>query len=285
MKTLLIIGASGFFGQSILNYLLDFKDSKKKINKIILFSRNKFQNRELLKKLSKKFKVIEINSNILYANKLPLASYVIYTAIASNYDQDYLSVKNYCSLAKKYHKKSLILYVSSGAVYGKQTKNRDFNENYLNRYKKVNYRDSYKEKYSNVKLKNEQLFQKLGFSGLNVSIARCFSVVGEFIPRNSIYVIGNIIQNLLDKKDILISANYKIFRSYMFSHDLANWLLKILYYSNTKCPIFNVGSDDMISIHKIANLLSKKYKLNLRLPKKISKNKFDKYIPNILNIN
>lgn len=282
MKSLLIIGGSGFFGKSILNYFSNLK-KKKKIDKIIIYSRRKFKNRQLIKKLKKFFLIREINKNLLKVKNLPKADYVIYTAIIdNNYDKDHLSVKNYCYLAKKYHKNSLILYVSSGAVYGKQKKTTNsFNENYLQYKRKKNFGDNYKEKYSSIKLKNEKLFKKLGAFGLKVSIARCFNVVGEFVPRNSNFVIGNIIQNILDKKNITIKANYKVIRSYMYSDDLARWLLKILYSSNINCPIFNVGSDDPVSIHKLADFLAKKYKLKVEKSDKISNIIIDKYLPNI----
>ena len=68
----------------------------------------------------------------------------------------------------------------------------------------------------------------------------------------------------------------------MYEEDLVRWLLKILNYSNKNCPIYNVGSDKAISISKLANLLSRKYNLNVNLNSiKISEKKLDKYVPNI----
>jgi nucleoside-diphosphate-sugar epimerase len=58
------------------------------------------------------------------------------------------------------------------------------------------------------------------------------------------------------------------------------WLLKILDNSNNQCPIYNVGSDNKVLIHKIADVLAKKYNLNVLGPK-ISSKKIDNYIPNI----
>ena len=51
----------------------------------------------------------------------------------------------------------------------------------------------------------------------------------------------------------------------MHEEDLVRWLLKIINYSNKNCPIYNVGSDNAISISKLANLLSRKYNLNVNL--------------------
>ncbi len=281
MKTLLIIGGTGFFGNSILSYFSNSKILKRKFNKIIVISRNKLATFRYTKKLKKNYSVIKINCDILKLKKLPKADYVIYAAILKNYRDDYLAVKKYTKLAKLYHSKSKILYTSSGAVYGQQSnKIKGFKENYLNYNKKINFKKGYKQSYANFKLKSEKLFEKMGNEGLDVSIARCFAFVGEYLPLNSNFVIGNIIQNILDGASIKINANYKIFRSYMYADDLVKWLLKILHNSNTKCPIYNVGSDQGTDIRKLAFNLSRKYKLDIKFEKIVS-NFEDRYVPSI----
>jgi nucleoside-diphosphate-sugar epimerase len=281
LKTLLIIGGTGFFGNSILSYFSNSKILKRKFNKIIVISRNKLATFRYTKKLKKNYSVIKINCDILKLKKLPKADYVIYAAILKNYRDDYLAVKKYTKLAKTYHSNSKILYTSSGAVYGEQpNKIKGFKENYLNYNKKINFKKGYKQSYANFKLRSEKLFEKMGNEGFNVSIARCFAFVGEYLPLNSNFVIGNIIQNILDGASIKINANYKIFRSYMYADDLVKWLLKILHNSNTQCPIYNVGSNDKISIHQVANILAKKYSLKIDA-EKLSLKKIDNYMPSI----
>jgi len=281
-KSLLVIGGTGFFGKSIVKYLSNNSLLNIKINKIFILSRRKLELAIYNKKLKKKFKIIKINSNILTIKSLPKADYVIYAAILKNYKNDHKAVKNYLNLAKKNNLKSKILYISSGAVYGKQPETyKGFKENYLQFNNKISFKKSYKKEYSEIKLKNEKLFQQFGKAGAKVSIARCFSFVGPNLPLNATYVIGNIINNILRNKNIIIKANYKIIRSYMYSDDLVKWLFKILENSNTRCPIYNVGSDDAVSIHTLADILAKKYKLKVKKPIKISNLITDKYIPNI----
>jgi nucleoside-diphosphate-sugar epimerase len=282
-KSILIIGGTGFFGQSIIKYLSTKNFLNLQINKIFILSRGKLKVTIYSKKLRKKFKVIKLNSNILTVKNLPKVDYVIYAAILKNYQNDHKAVKNYLDLAKRDHLKSKILYISSGAVYGKQLNtNLGFRENYLKLNKKINFKNSYKTEYSKIKRKNEILFEKFAKKGSKVSIARCFSFVGEFLPTNSHYVVGNFIKNILNNKNINIKATYQVIRSYMHEEDLVRWLLKILVHSNKNCPIYNVGSDRFISIHKLANLLSKKYNLNMDFDNaKILKKKFDIYVPNI----
>ena len=282
-KSLLIIGGTGFFGKSILKHLSINNCAYININKIFILSRGKLKLAIYNQKLKKKFKVIKINSNILTVKNLPTVDYVIYAAILKNYKNDNKAVNKYLDLAKKYHLKSKILYISSGAIYGKQSSSIvGFKENYLKFNNKISFKRGYKTEYSNTKMKNEKSFRRFAKIGAKVSIARCFSFVGEFLPRNSQYILGNFIKNILNNQNLNIKADYQIIRSYMYEEDLVIWLLKILNSSNKNCPIYNVGSDNAISIYKLATLLAKKYNLNVDFYNiKISKKNFDKYVPNI----
>lgn len=281
MKTLLIIGGTGFFGHSLLKFFSNSKSLKKEFKKIIIISRNKLQKYDYLKQLKKNYKVTKINCDVRNLKKIPTADYVIYAVILNHFKQDYLAVKNYTHLALKYHKHSKILFTSSGAVYGKQnTKGQKIKEDFL-LYNKVNkYKSSYKSSYSYYKLKSEKLFQDLALQGLKVSVVRCFAFVGEFLPLNSHFVIGNIIQSILQKREIKINAQYKIYRSYMYADDLVRWLIKIVKNSDKSFNVYNLGSDDEVSIQKLASLLSKKYNLKASIPK-ITLKMADHYVPNV----
>ena len=283
-NSLLLFGGTGFIGQSILKYFLKNIYLKKKINKIIIISRYQPKIDKFYKKLKKSYDIIKINSDISKLKKIPYADYVIYAAILKNYKKDNKAFVHYLNLAKKYHLNSKILYLSSGAIYGVQKKVEGFKENYLKFNKQINFNNTskYKIEYSYIKSKNEEIFKEFAKKfKTKVSIARCFSFTGEHLPLSSKYVLGNIIKNILNNEDIKVKSNYKVIRSYMYSDDLVKWLLKIINNSNDNCPIFNVGSDDHISIHELANMLSKKYDLNIDFKDKILNKKSDIYVPNI----
>lgn len=183
-KSLLLIGGTGFLGQSILKYLLNTNFKKKRISKIIILSRHKLKNNNFFTRLKKKFQIIKINRSILKLKKLPYADYVIYATLLNNYNHDYKAIQHYSILAKKFHQESRIIYLSSGAVYGKQPNSiKKVKEKYLEFNKIIKFQNGYKKEYSKTKLKNEKIFKKLAHYGLKVSIARCFTFVGEFLPK------------------------------------------------------------------------------------------------------
>lgn len=283
-KSLLIIGGTGFFGKSILDYFANYINLKKKIQKILIISRKNCR-LDILDIIKKNYEFKKINEDILTLKKFPAADYIIYCALLKNLKKDHLALKKFIYIAKKNYKKSKILYISSGAVYGKQPINiKKIKESYFDS-KKINnyYKNGYKKEYSIIKTKNEKIFSELKKYRIKISIARCFAFVGRFIPRNSNYVVGNFIENVLKNQDLLILSDYRIFRSYMYADDLSRWLIKIVENADEKCPIYNVGSDDLISIQKLGNILAKKNNLNCLIKKDYKKN-YDLYVPNINKI-
>lgn len=280
MKTLLIIGGTGFFGKSFLECFVKNRLKNFGVTKIIILARK-------VEKFKTSFPLL-INKNveILKADisklkKIPFADYVIYCAINYDNKEDYKAVCNYYNLAKKYHLKSRLLYTSSGAVYGQQPKIiKRIKENYLLKNKRLYFYNNNKNIYSMTKLKNEEIFKKLGKIGIKVSIARCFAFVGKYLPRDSNFVVGNFIQNILNKEKIEVKSTHNVIRSYMHEYDLVVWLFKILKRANINCPIYNVGSDQEVNIRKLALYLSNKYKLPIKL-KKIKSNIEDRYLPSI----
>ena len=106
-KTLLIIGGTGFFGKSIIDYIFRYR-SFKNINRILLLSRG-VSPIKISSKLNRKIKIINIYGNIVNLKKIPYADYVIYCSIIHDYKKDYKAVCNYYKLAKKYHSESQIL--------------------------------------------------------------------------------------------------------------------------------------------------------------------------------
>ncbi len=278
---LLILGANGFFGKSILEYLyLNKSFYKKKFKTITVSSRRTNKINKILKKLKIFFNIVYLKEDIFKIKKLPNAQYIIYCILLKNIKRDFKAVQHFSVLLKELKNKTQIVFTSSGAVYGdKLSENKKVKEN-INLNKKFNLLDPKKKRYAYFKLKSEKVFEKLSKKGFKISILRCFAFVGVNLPRNKNFVIGNFINKILSSKKLIVKSKNEVIRSYMHQDDLAKWILTILLSNKKKFDIYNVGSDDPISIHKLAEILCKKYKIKSTSnfnPSDIT----DYYLPNI----
>ena len=66
----------------------------------------------------------------------------------------------------------------------------------------------------------------------------------------------------------------------MHADDLVESLIKIALNSNPSCPIFNVGSDQAISIFNLAEEIARKYGVKIIKKEQIDHNNVDRYVPN-----
>ena len=273
MKTLTIVGGSGFIGKSFIEAFNKGLLKNLKIKKLNIICRKPHFLKKIKNLNLKNIKLIK--GDIKKIKSLPRCDIVIYSAettkiknyknkkkITKNHKD---SINNFCKIIKN-KKKTKVLYISSGAIY-------NYLSNKINKFSN----SKYKNIYSKLKIYSENQIKNLG---IKTSIARCFSFVGPWLPRTEHYAIGNFINDGLNKKFINVKENDTAMRSYMYSDDLVYWLAKIAINSKIKCPIYNVGSDQSISIKHLAVLIGKIF----NKPIKSNKNKIkktDRYIPNI----
>jgi dTDP-glucose 4,6-dehydratase len=268
MASLLIIGGSGFFGKSILDGYLRGLLKPWDIDSIIVLSRHASQLRITTPELMHP-SISLVDADISTCGTLPYADYVIHAAASTdvaNYLERPLEEQeniqrgtyNYCELAKKFHLQSKILYVSSGAVYGKQpTWLSRVSENFQSI--SINSVESGKKHYAAAKCEAESLVKKLSEDGVDVKIARCFAFIGKYLPKDKHFAIGNFIRDGQQGKPIKVNSTHKVIRSYMHADDLIIALMKILNFQKRGAEIFNVGSDEEIEVHELANLIAKRF--------------------------
>ena len=275
MKTVTFIGGSGFVGKSFLDAFNRGVLKKLKIKKLNLISRN--INKIQKTKLSLK-NVRLIAGDIGKIKSLPKSELIIYAADSTKIDniknikkfifESKRSINNFCNIVKK-NKKTKVLYLSSGAIY---------------RFSKKNIQNSNslkgKQLYAYLKHYSENEIKKLRQLKMKTSIARCFTFIGPWLPREANFAIGNFLDDVLKNKKINIKTESKVIRSYMYADDLIYWLTKICFNSKLDTPIFDVGSNKPIEIRNLGKLFSRLFKAKIQI-KKIKKKKIDRYIPNI----
>ena len=293
MRSLTIIGGTGFFGKSFIENFKLGKLQKYKIKKIYVISRGK------LKINQHKFKNIEyIIADVKNLKLLPVSDYYIFAATSSNkenyeknirkeIDNITLGIENFLKTVisqKLFYSK--FLFYSSGAVYGKNCSKKKIKENHKILDKNLKKLNKEKKLYALSKIKAEKLIMKVSKKfKLNFSIARCFAFYGNNLPIEGHFFLSKIINSIKNKAIInLNSSNLdNIYRSFMHTDDLIEWSMKIIEKSNPSTPIYNIGSDKYFSLMQFLNFLKKKrYELKFQIEnQKNDKTKTDFYIPDI----
>ena len=277
-KKLLILGSTSFVGKSIIDLLTRSEKYNKLFSQIYLLSRSNKQ--KVSREFKSKFKISFIKGDLSKLKKLPFADFVIYASLSEKISKDLAMMNNYVKLAKKFNKNCKILYLSSGAVNGKQPENKkSLKEDDYSSYK--NFGRSYKQKYAIAKFKNENKLKTLLKKNNSIIIARCFTFVGKHLPLDGKFIIGNIIRKVIQKEIIDIHLRHSVIRSYMHSSDLAKLILILLFKEKEKFGIYNIGSDNRCEMNKLVIKISKKYNLEYKINTKKNNLKRDIYIPNI----
>jgi nucleoside-diphosphate-sugar epimerase len=177
------------------------------------------------------------------------------------------------------------LFISSGAIYGKQSWNVSHIREEDHFKLDINHPNAaYAEGKRIAELYCSTYFHK---NKLPIKIARCFAFVGPYLPLDTHFAIGNFINNILKNEDIIIKGDGSTIRSYMYASDLMIWLWRILLIGEINQP-YNVGSDEAVSIKKLAEKIneisnSKVSVKILGLP--LQKEHIDIYCPSIKKAN
>lgn len=260
-----VTGGTGFFGKALLRHWQRLSDQSAQAGfKATLLSRNpeRFsrENAHLLQGLP----VSLHQGDILDPASLPRPArftHILHAATDSTtgpqltplerYDQIVTGTRNVLDLALETGAKRLLM-TSSGGVYGPQPPGmQKIPETYCGMPDPMEAGNA----YSVGKRTAEHLCALYANRyDLDVVVARCFAFVGQDLPLDVHFAIGNFIRDALHADAIVVGGDGTPVRSYLHQDDLAVWLMTMLHKGQNG-RAYNLGSDEGVSIAELAHLV------------------------------
>jgi UDP-glucuronate decarboxylase len=294
-KTIFITGATGFFGLWLLYVLVELNNIYKCNIRIFALSRDPSifikKNPQLKKHIF--FIKGDIRSFILDDINIDYCFHMATTNAHETFKNEdqinkidllYNGTKNLMQQLIKADVKKII-FTSSGVVYGALESQDHFSEDSFTAPSTIEVSSALAE---GKRLAEYIISYYCKSNQIPFNIARCFSFVGQNLPFDIHYAVGNFINDALNNDEIIIKGTGKDIRSYLFAGDAITWLLKILITPNYN-QIYNVGSGRQISINSLAELVGRLISpnKNIVIENKLKQNdNFMRsiYVPNINKI-
>jgi UDP-glucuronate decarboxylase len=262
--TLFISGGTGFFGKALLRHLISHQGNSERPNHLTLLSRSPENFKSSNPDLASLAGIHFHSGDISLPESLPFNARfdgIIHAATDSTngaalsplirYAQIVDGTRHLLDFAVASGAKRFLL-TSSGGVYGPQPPQMErIPEDYTGMPDPMQVSNA----YSVGKRAAEHLCALYADKyGLEIIVARCFAFVGQDLPLDVHFAIGNFIRDALWANEIIVNGDGSPLRSYLDQRDLANWLIKLLHYGRPG-EAYNVGSGTAISIADLAHLV------------------------------
>jgi UDP-glucuronate decarboxylase len=257
----LVSGSTGFVGQSLLSSI------PYSLRKSILISGVSSQNRNITEC---NFNEIGLTWDVTGVCPLtPSYSIIIHAATPASallnatqpekmFELNVLAMKNIIEFAGRHDVPPIVLFTSSGAVYGDMPQGL---ERIPEGWKREFGSQPLTSAYARGKIEAEAMLQEATEAGKCVGlIARLFAFSGVHLPIDKHFAIGNFVRDVVQSQLITIRSDGSSVRSYMDGHDLAMWLLRIVE-AGSPDEIYHIGSERAISIRDLASLVAARYEL------------------------
>jgi nucleoside-diphosphate-sugar epimerase len=174
------------------------------------------------------------------------------------YRLNVLAMENVIEFAARHQNPPVVLFTSSGAVYGEMP---DHLERFSEGWERPQSSVSLSSAYAQGKVDAEALLTKATLDGkCQGLIARLFAFSGVHLPLDRHFAIGNFVRDAVCGQSITIRGNGSPIRSYMDGQDMSEWIFQIIGSGSPK-EIYHVGSERAISIKDLASLVSNRYEL------------------------
>ena len=279
-KKILITGGGGFLLSYLVFLLILLNNKNKKKVKITII--DKYFN-----KSNKNFKFFKnnnvkiINKDISTLNIKEKYEYIIHGAsIASpvfykkfpieTINSNVNGLLNVLSLNKKNKKLKSLIFMSSSEIYGDpDNKNIPTSENYLGNVSCIGPRACYDESKRLGETISKIFYNKYKFP---IKIVRPFNVYGPGQKLDDGRIMPDIMNSVVNKKDITLYSNGKSTRSFCYISDQIRGILTILF-NGKNGEAYNVGNDKEINIFQLSKLVVKlsKQKIKIKFKKSFDK--------------
>ena len=264
MRTLseptLLVGGSGFVGQSILDLLSQsrnrpdslvcsfFQSSTPKKSQLATWKRWDVSN---ICPLAPEYKIM------IHA-ATPASAVLNATQPEKMFEQNLIAMRNIIEFSGRHEIPPVVLFTSSGAVYGDMPKGFErFPEGWNREAGSMPLASA----YAKGKVEAESMLREATKAGKCIGlIARLFAFSGVHLPLDKHFAIGNFVRDVVETQLITIRSDGSSVRSYMDGHDLARWLLRIIEVGSPD-EIYHIGSERAISIRDLASLVAARYEL------------------------
>jgi nucleoside-diphosphate-sugar epimerase len=148
------------------------------------------------------------------------------------------------------------LLISAGAVYGRQPPElTHVPEEYTGAPDPMDVSDAVHAYGVSKRLAESMAALHGRYADCGVTVARCFSFVGPFMPLDWHFAIGNFIRDALARRPIRLTGDGSPYRSYLYAADLAVWLWTILVDGDPG-RAYNVGSERALTLWDVARIVS-----------------------------
>ncbi len=261
---ILLTGGTGFFGKALLRFFCNQDCSTTDRPTVTILSRCRASFATSYPEFVNQPWLELHEGNICHPDTLPRNTgftHIIHAAADSTmgpqltplqrFDQIVTGTRNLLELAVECGAKRF-LFTSSGAIYGPQPPSLDrIPEEWHGSPDLLNPANAYGE----AKRAAEHLCSLYADQyEMECVIARCFAFVGEDLPLDVHFAIGNFIRDALHKEVITVAGDGSPLRTYLHQDDLAEWLWALLLRGRSG-EAYNVGSDEVVSIAELAHLV------------------------------
>ena len=271
-ESLLITGANGFVGQSVLDEIVSMPEGQRP-SAITIVTRREFPNVE--KFIEQGLKINSViadltetwNFNRDFSHVIQLAADGSMTAYSEVSSREFVKISEqliqWCQLSKNSIE---VFHASSGACFGYQALDRS----------QPSSIEWNKKKFVNGRLQAERILKNAQDDGiLNLRVGRLYSFLGRHIATKVQYAAPSFVT--MAKRDgvVRIMGSPATVRSYLDASDMADWILKSLIETKCKNPLA-IGSSTEVTILELAHEIARQIGVGVEVESTLSQP--DRYV-------